>query len=360
MIMRKSQIIRRAGFLLVLILALLSNVKAVESPDAQWIWQTADGSANTWMAFRKTITIDNVPSKAVINIAVDSKYWLWVNGEMVLFEGGLARGAAPNSTYFDPVDLAPFLKNGENTIAILVWHWGRTRKMHANSGKGGLYISADWNTNLNTNSTWKMKLHAAFDPNSGGGGEDNGIAPYNVKFDARNAMGDWTSSAWYTVGYDDSSWAVPVEKGGINSQPWGTLAERPIPQWNDRGLVNYPSLTVNGAAIQLPYTNNTGASVTIMAKLPFNQQITPFIKLNTTAGKTTVIKTDNPAHQLENDYTSIDEICGNAGKRTQSCENAFYSLHVCLLNNECNKAEPNIEVFIVIYADAFIVLELLG
>ena len=63
---------------------------------------------------------------------------------------------------------------------------------------------------------------------------------------------------------------------------------------------------------------------------------------------------------IMHDYTSIDEICGNAGKRTQSCENAFYSLHVCLLNNECNKAEPNIEVFIVIYADAFIVLELLG
>ena len=294
---------KRRGILFFLVLLLTTTITVVNA-QSQWIWQQDAGPANTWMAFRKTITISTVPSTAITKIAVDSKYWLWINGKMVLFEGGLARGAAPNETYYDSVDLAPYLKAGENTIAILVWHWGRTRKMHADSGKGGLYVSADWNTNLNTNSTWKMKVHTAYDPNSGGGGADNGIPAYSVKFDARNAMGDWTSNAWYSEGYNDSNWGVPVVKGTINSQPWGTLVERPIPQWNDRGLVAYPSLSVNGAAIQLPYTNNTSGNITIMAKLPFNQQITPFIKLNSSAGKTISIKTDNFAHQLSNDYTS--------------------------------------------------------
>jgi len=299
----KQKLNRMCNKLVLLVVFLTSSLTFVNA-QSQWIWQQEDGVPNTWMAFRKTITISEVPTQALTKIAVDSKYWLWINGKMVLFEGGLARGAAPNATYYDTVDFAPYLKSGQNTIAILSWYWGRTRKMHADSGKGGLYVSADWNTNLNSNSSWKIKLHPAYDPNSGGGGEDNGIPAYSIKFDARNAMGDWTANAWYTVGYDDSSWGVPVEKGVINSQPWGTLVERPIPQWNDRGLVAYPSLTVNGAAIQLPYTNNTGASITVMAKLPFNQQITPFIKLNSTAGKTISIKTDNPAHQLSNDYIS--------------------------------------------------------
>ena len=101
-------------------------------------------------------------------------------------------------------------------IRLLFWLGilGVHVKSHLDSGKGGLYVSADWNTDLNTNSSWKMKLHPAYDPNSGGGGADNRITPYNVKFDARNALGDWTDSAWYTEGYDDSSWDTPIEKGG--------------------------------------------------------------------------------------------------------------------------------------------------
>ncbi|MFC2109719.1 LamG-like jellyroll fold domain-containing protein [Bacteroidota bacterium] len=292
---------RKVLFFLVILLA--SSITVVNA-QSQWIWQQEDGPANTWMAFRKTITIDAVPSEAMVNISVDSKYWLWINGEMVLFEGGLARGAAPNTTYYDPVDLAPYLKQGENTIAILAWYFGRTRKSHLDSGKGGLYVSADWNSDLNTNTSWKMKLHPAYDPNSGGGGADNRITPYSVKFDARNALGDWTDSAWYTVGYDDSNWDTPTEKGAINSQPWGNLVERAIPQWNDRGLTDYPSMTVNGSAIQLPYTNNSGSTITVKAKLPFNQQITPYIKLNATSGKTIVIDTDNNFHLLKSTYIS--------------------------------------------------------
>ncbi|WP_298763511.1 LamG-like jellyroll fold domain-containing protein [uncultured Polaribacter sp.] len=295
--------IRKRGILVSLFILLAMSITSVNA-QSQWIWQQQDGPANTWMAFRKTINLSTVPSQAMVNIAVDSKYWLWINGEMVLFEGGLARGAAPNTTYYDPVDFAPYLKEGENTIAILAWYWGRTRKSHLDSGKGGLFVAADWNADLNTNTSWKMKLHPAYDPNSGGGGADNRITPYSVKFDARNALGDWTDNAWYLEGYDDSNWDTPIEKGGINSQPWGNLVERAIPQWNDRGLTDYPSMTVNGAAIQLPYTNNTGSNKTIIAKLPFNQQITPYIKLNATAGKTVVMDTDNNFHLLKSTYIS--------------------------------------------------------
>ena len=297
----------RRDFILFLIILLIIPITSVNA-QSQWIWQQEDGPANTWMAFRKTINFDVVPSEALVNIAVDSKYWLWVNGDMVLFEGGLARGAAPNTIYYDPVDLAPYLKAGENTIAILAWYFGRTRKSHLDSGKGGLYVSADWNADLNTNSSWKMKLHPAYDPNSGGGGADNRITPYSVKFDARNALGDWTGNAWYTEGYDDSNWDTPTEKGAINSQPWGNLVERAIPQWNDRGLTDYPSMTVNGSTIQLPYTNNSGSNIIVRAKLPFNQQITPYIKLNATSGKTVVIDTDNNFHLLQSTYISNDGV----------------------------------------------------
>ena len=54
------------------------------------------------------------PEKAVAQIAVDSKYWLWINGQLAVFEGGVKRGPTPKDTYYDEVDLAPFLQKGKN------------------------------------------------------------------------------------------------------------------------------------------------------------------------------------------------------------------------------------------------------
>ena len=80
---------------------------------------------NLWIAYRKTVHLDAVPENAVCRIACDSKYWLYVNGENVVFEGGLKRGPTPYDTYYDVVDLKPFLKSGDNTIAILHWFFGK-------------------------------------------------------------------------------------------------------------------------------------------------------------------------------------------------------------------------------------------
>lgn len=46
---------------------------------------------NTWIAFRKDIVLDKVPRQAIASIAADTKYWLWINGEPVVFEGAQAR-----------------------------------------------------------------------------------------------------------------------------------------------------------------------------------------------------------------------------------------------------------------------------
>ena len=59
-----------------------------------------------------------VSSKAYI--AFDTKFWLWVNGEPVVYEGGVFRESLPGSGYAEEVELAPYLKRGENVIAALV------------------------------------------------------------------------------------------------------------------------------------------------------------------------------------------------------------------------------------------------
>ena len=297
-----------------LLMAIVSSASVFASTPnwegAQWIWQQEAGPANTWVAFRKSFNLNKTPQEALAKIAVDTKYWLWVNGDMVLFEGGLARGAAPDTNYYDEVDLTKYLKEGENTIAVLVWYWGRTRKVHDDSGKGGLLFHANLGEEeLVSNADWKLKVHPAYDAKSGGGGKSaNRVNAYNVKFDARKSMGDWSKAAWYSNSFDDANWGKPVEKGAANNKPWGTLVKRAIPQWNDRGLANYESLTLESNKIELPYKNTTDSLVVIHAKLPFNQQITPNLKVNSKAGKTIIADMDNRFNMLKGTYITKDGV----------------------------------------------------
>lgn len=293
-------------FFLLMSVNIHANANNPKWGDAKWIWHDEAGPANTWVAFRKSFNLNEIPENAQANIATDTKYWLWINGEMVLFEGGLARGAAPRTNYYDEVDLKPYLKEGNNTVAILVWYWGRTRKVHDDSGKGGLLFYADLGSEiLESNADWRMKAHPAYDPNSGGGGGSaNRVNAYNVKFDAQKSMGDWSGNAWYSNNYDDANWEKPIVKGSANGMPWGTLIKRPIPQWNDRGLVGYEELVLANKSneVKLPFTNTSDSIVVIQAKLPFNKQITPYLKVNAKAGDTIVVDTDNPFNLLTATY----------------------------------------------------------
>ena len=77
---------------------------------AKWI-SADDFSAdapNTWVAFRKDVKLDSVPKSVKVKIGADSKYWLWINGELAVFEGGLKRGPNPTDTYYDEIDIAKY------------------------------------------------------------------------------------------------------------------------------------------------------------------------------------------------------------------------------------------------------------
>ena len=105
-------------------------------------WITADDSLvnkpNTWIEFRKDFALKKKPKKAEAKIAADTKYWLWVNGELAIFEGGLKRGQNRTDTYYDVVDLTPWLKKGSNNVRLLLWHFGKPGFSHVNSGKAGV------------------------------------------------------------------------------------------------------------------------------------------------------------------------------------------------------------------------------
>ncbi len=257
-------------------MALLPPLMAAE-PSA-WIGPAQTG-INQWSRYQKTFTLDSVPKTAEAKIAVDSKYWLWLNGELVVREGGLKRGPAPGDTYFDRLDLASHLKTGGNTLAILVWHFGKQGFSHQDSGKSGLWFSlglGKWT--LVSDGTWKLSPHPAISTSPDT--PPNGRLPESsLSFDARLDDPGWTKP-----GFSTTNWITPEVFGAPPCAPWGKLVERPIPQWKDYGLKDYtdpPAFPLEG----------TGTAIRV--KLPYNAQITPWLKIEAKAGLEIDIRTDD-------------------------------------------------------------------
>ena len=67
------------------------------------IWKNGENNENTWMCFVKKFTVTDSFEKAITHIAVDSKYWLYINGKLAIFEGGIKRGPDKHSTYYDEI-----------------------------------------------------------------------------------------------------------------------------------------------------------------------------------------------------------------------------------------------------------------
>ena len=267
---------KRALLLIFCLLALNMSTTA-NNNDGKWICAAdCNHSENTWQIFRKKITLDKKPARALARIAADSKYWLWINGRLAVFEGSLKRGPAPGDHYCDIVDIGSYLKKGENSIAVLTWFFGKGGFSHHNSGKGGLYFLAQIDGQTRgSDDSWKAAVYTAY--KSTEAPHPNFRLPEsNIRFDAREKI-----EGWQTNNFEDAS----MQKASIIAEsgeaPFGKAVERPTPLWKDYGLKKYTA------------TRTSPDGDTLFCRLPYNCHITPYLKVKAQAGKTIHITTDN-------------------------------------------------------------------
>ena len=243
---------------------------------AQWI-NAADNhnAVNTWQVFRKTVDLSSKPKTLQARIAVDSKYWLWINGRLVVFEGGLKRGPSPHGTYYDNIDIAPYLKKGNNTIALLSWFFGKEGFSHKNSGCGGLLFDARGEgVSILSDDTWEAKVNKAY------GAVRKDTANYRLPESSICYDGNKDLGEWYSPSYGGHFPKAKVVNAQAVNNIWGELVERPIPMFVYTPLKKYVSTQYNAQTRKL------------RCQLPYDAQITPYIKVRSKAGNVIDMRTD--------------------------------------------------------------------
>ena len=261
-------------YLILGVICLNANVaeaheKTVESGIAITCPDTKPAEPNQWIAFRKDIDIKKVPKKALARIACDSKYWLWINGKIVVFEGGLKRGPNRTDSYCDEVDISRSLRKGKNSIALLLWYFGKSGFSHVDSGQAQLIFDCP-EIGLQSDASWLCRVHPAYltaEP----------IPNYRLP----------ESNILYDAQVDIGNWQTGQVSGFVNAEEiassLGALRRRPIPQWKDFG-VKKAKLSIRQGVDR----------DTIVAALPYNMQMNPIIMLDDADGGHKVfIQTDN-------------------------------------------------------------------
>ena len=168
--------------------------------DASWVYMPDSGENDYGLyLFRKTINLESIFQKFEVRVSADNRYKLYVNE--VLVSLGPALGDIQHWNY-ETVNLAPYLKQGENIISAEVWNEGNLRPVSQFSYRTGFIVQGtnDETKVLNTNESWKCTEDKSFTPipqkvrgyYAAGAGE---------KIDMNFAVKGWKTSA-----FDDSNW----------------------------------------------------------------------------------------------------------------------------------------------------------
>lgn len=181
--------------------------------------------------FRKAFDLKEKPREFIIHISADNRYRLFVNGIPVSF--GPARGDLVH-WFYESVDIAPFLKQGKNLMAVLVWNAGELKPWAQISIKTGLIVQGNSEEEeiINTDNSWKVIKDPAYSPAPASSRETSGqfvvVGPCD-KVDARLYPWDWEKAD-----FNDSNWLSPrvVDIGhpyGVGTDISWVLTPRRIP-----------------------------------------------------------------------------------------------------------------------------------
>ena len=183
---------------------LADNKKLKNIWTAYWISSTENQQKEYAIYhFRKSFFVEYKLKKFIIHLTADNRYRLFINGAPII--SGPARGDIAN-WYYESIDIAPYIKPGQNTVAALVWNMGDPAPLAQLSNQTGFLLQSDniAQNDINTDETWKVLRSKAFKPCSFDNMER--LQAYMVVGPGDEIDGRLYLWGWEKPEFDDKEW----------------------------------------------------------------------------------------------------------------------------------------------------------
>jgi alpha-L-rhamnosidase len=166
--------------------------------------------------FRRTFDLSAIPAKFVVRVTADNRYQLFVNGARACW--GPARGDL-NHWHYETVDIAPYLRQGKNALAAVVWNDGADRAVAQFSLQTGFLLAGESAAAemVNTGPDWFGIVNRAYSPIPNNGEMGYYAAPPGERVEG--AVYPW---GWARAEFDDGAWR------GVKAIPRGDGSPRGI------------------------------------------------------------------------------------------------------------------------------------
>lgn len=208
---------------------LISGSLYEERWKARWI-SVPNEPANTFGVyhFRKVIDLTEKPSSFVVHASADNRYKFYVNGKEV--SAGPARGDIYNWN-FETIDIAPFLNEGKNVLAAVVWNFAERKPVAQISfNQTGFILQGNTEKEyvVNTDNSWLCTTNKAYSP------LNVQVLGYYVVGPGEKTDASFYPWGWETLAFDDTSW-LKAQMGlegamkGARDYPGRLLVPSPIP-----------------------------------------------------------------------------------------------------------------------------------
>ncbi len=184
--------------------------------------------------FRKNFDLAQKPNQFIINVSGDNRYRIFVNGNFI--GAGPARSDLMHWN-FETFDISPYLQQGKNTIAAVVWNFGIYMPVAQISNKTGFILQGNTPSEemVNTNNSWKVIENKAYKALKVDGAK---LQTYIVVGCGEEIDASKYPYNWEKTNFDDKAWdkAQRLESGyptGTSSGSGWYLVPRTIPQMEE-------------------------------------------------------------------------------------------------------------------------------
>ncbi|MDE6618196.1 MAG: hypothetical protein K2K13_04140 [Clostridiales bacterium] len=243
---------------------------------SKWIWAADATKKNSNVIMRRTFSFgqNKPPQRAFCRAACDTHYYLFVNGNAVVWNGGLNR--SEKHAYYDEFDIASFLTKGDNIIVVFAQYYGNDGRDLVCSPRAGFIFECN-DLDIYSDSSFMVYENEAFQtPRS----TNCCYAGFNVNYDAAH---EGPIQNVYDPAYNITQFKPATVLASYPDDNLGVVTLRPVPleKFSAQPVIAKPKKTTN------QFDGDT-----YIINLPREMRVTPYMEVAGNGQEVITITTD--------------------------------------------------------------------